>query len=481
MNELLDEVDVLEVSGDPSSAEVLRIDYDSRRVEPGSLFFCLPGTRTDGHRFAPEAVRRGAVGLVYEHELPPLPASLVVRARVAPGCARAVMGRAAARLAGHPARALVMAGVTGTNGKTTVSHLLSGIFEHAGMVATAIGTLSGSRTTPEAPDLERLLTETRDRSAAAGRRGAVAMEVSSHALAQSRVEGIRFDVAIFTNLSQDHLDFHRTMEAYFEAKAALFTPERARQGVVNADDTWGRQLLAQPRIPLVAVRPSVVPAAVTFSGSCFRWRGFRVELPLIGRCNVDNALLAAEAAVRVGIDPPAVVDALANARGVPGRMELVAGPPQGLGFWAMVDYAHTPAALETVLAEARRLVAPDARVLVVFGCGGHRDVGKRPQMGAVAAQGADQVFLTSDNPRDEDPNRIIADVAAGIDLGFASSGRLVVEPDRRTAIALAVGQAQPGDLVVVAGKGHETVQEIGSRLVAFDDRTVLREVLRCSR
>ncbi|MGH9092986.1 MAG: Mur ligase family protein, partial [Acidimicrobiales bacterium] len=386
----------------------------------------------------------------------------------------------------HPARDLLMAGVTGTNGKTSVTHLLGAVLRHAGRPTTVIGTLTGARTTPEAPDLQRLLAAARDGAPAGGRRPAVAMEVSSHALAQSRVDGVHFDVAVFTNLSHDHLDFHRTMEDYFEAKASLFTPGRAVRGVVNAEDPWGRRLLAGARIPLVPVRQEDASEVELAPGrSAFTWRSQRVTLAMTGAVNVENALLAAEAAVALGMEPPEVAAGLAGAPPVPGRMEAIAVPaPGGWPCTLLVDYAHTPAGIEVVLAEARRLAGDGARVLLVFGCGGDRDRAKRPLMGAAATQGADLAVLTTDNPRSEDPGAIAADVLAGVVPSAEdarSAGRLVVEPDRRRAIELAVDAAGPGDVVVVAGKGHEAVQEVGDRRLPFDDRAVAAEVLEARR
>lgn len=481
MNLLLDEVDVVATRGDPAAVEVRGIAHDSRVVAPGDLFCCVPGRHADGHRFAAEAVARGAVGLVCEHPVTGLPGRPVVQAVVGPGGVRPAMARVAAAFWGHPARDLLVAGVTGTNGKTSVTHLLGAVLRHAGRPTTVIGTLSGARTTPEATDLQRLLAEVRDGAPAGGEQPAVAMEVSSHALAQARVDGVHFDVAVFTNLSHDHLDYHGTMAAYFEAKASLFTPERAVRGVVNAEDRWGRRLLAEARIPLVAVRRDAASRIELAAGrSAFTWRSQRVTLAMTGAVNVENALLAAEAAVALGVEPSEVAAGLATAPPVPGRMEAVAvASPGGPPCTVLVDYAHTPAGVEVVLAEARRL-AGGGRVLVVFGCGGDRDRAKRPLMGAAATRGADLAVLTTDNPRSEDPAAIAAEVLAGAvpsAEAARSAGRLVVEPDRRRAIELAVGAAGPGDVVVVAGKGHEQVQEVGAQRLPFDDRAVVAEVL----
>jgi UDP-N-acetylmuramoyl-L-alanyl-D-glutamate--2,6-diaminopimelate ligase len=476
MNLLLDEVDVLEVAGDPASVDVTTIEHDSRRVTPGALFCCLPGATSDGHVHAAEAVARGAVGLVCEHLLPALGPPLV-QARVAAGGARPAMARLAAALAEYPARELLMAGVTGTNGKTTVTHLLRAIFAAGGIGAHVIGTLGGARTTPEATELQAILSRLRDERRRSGVDQGVAMEVSSHALVQSRVDGIHFDVAVFTNLSHDHLDFHGDMEAYFAAKASLFTPERAVSGVVSAEDEWGRRLLGAARIPVHAVRRSDAgEVELALGHSRFVWRGQRVELALSGLFNVENALLAAEAAVVLGLDPPVVAAGLRAAQAVPGRFEVLSAPGRPV---VVVDYAHTPASLERVIAEARGLMGPTGRLALVFGCGGERDRAKRPAMGQAAA-GADFAILTNDNPRREDPGAIAAQVLAGVDPDARAAGRFVVELDRRRAIELAISWAAPIDVVLVAGKGHETYQQVGDNALAFDDRLVAREVLACS-
>jgi len=478
MTLLLDDIDVLATSGDPGRADVTGVEHDSRRVVPGTLFCCLVGGQTDGHDHVLEAVERGAVGIVAEHDVGPL-ARGVVQVRIAPGTGRAAMARIAAAFYGHPSASLIVAGVTGTNGKTTVTHLLGAVLEHAGHPTTVVGTLTGTMTTPESTDLQRTFAAVRDTHAGTAR-PAVAMEVSSHALVQSRVDTVRFDVAVFTNLSHDHLDFHGSMEAYFEAKAMLFEPERTRAAVVDADGPWGRRILERARVPAVAVRKTGVrDVRLGVGRSQFTWRGEDVAVPLTGLVNVSNAQLAAEAAVVLGIPPHVVAEGLSSAEPVPGRMEVI--DTAGLGFSVLVDYAHTPAALETVLAEARRVAAaPTGRTIVVFGCGGDRDAMKRPAMGDAAARGADVVVVTSDNPRHEDPGEIIEEVLRGV----APPAELLVEPDRRRAVERAIRKARPGDVVVVAGKGHETVQVVGDRRLPFDDRAVAAEVLeslRCGR
>jgi UDP-N-acetylmuramoyl-L-alanyl-D-glutamate--2,6-diaminopimelate ligase len=488
MNLLFDDIDVLETVGDPSAVEVGGIAHDSRRVVPGDLFCCVAGLVSDGHAHAAEAVERGAVSVLCEHFIPELLGGSVAQARIAPGTMRPVMARLAATFYGFPARDLLMVGVTGTNGKTTVTQLLGDLLSAAGRPTNVLGTLSGARTTPEATELERVLADVRDRQRSDGLRHAVAMEVSSHALVQARVEGIHFDVAVFTNLSHDHLDYHGTMEQYFEAKAQLFTPNHALCGVVYADDPWGRRLLAQARIPMVAVRHADAADIVLRPGRTeFTWRGHRITTPLTGAVNVDNALLAAEAALALDLSPEEIALAMSHLSPVPGRLQVIATPEGGAAgvavpsgvragerppFTVLVDYAHTPAGLEIVLAEARNL-APGGRVVCVFGCGGDRDRAKRPVMGKVAVRDSNLAFLTSDNPRSEDPEAIIDDVLGGID-GGRSNPRVVVEPDRRAAIRRALDDAQPGDVVVIAGKGHETYQEIAGQRVPFDDASEAR-------
>ncbi len=500
MSLLLHDIDVLESTGDLSAVEIGGISHDSRRTVPGDLFCCVPGLVTDGHAHAAQAVERGAVGVLCEHFIPELGDHHVVQTRIAPGTMRGVMARLAAAFYGFPSRDLTMIGVTGTNGKTTVTRLLGDLLPALGRPTNVMGTLSGARTTPEATEVQRVLAGVRDRQRSDGRRHAVAMEVSSHALVQSRVDGIHFDVAVFTNLSHDHLDYHHTMEEYFEAKATLFTPDHALRAVVVADDEWGQRLLQRARIPTVAVRHGDATDLVLAAGHTeFTWRRMRITTPLTGAVNVDNALLAAEAAVALGIDPADVARAMAQVSPVPGRLQVIAAPSgervgdsgrsgapraastEGPPFTVMVDYAHTPAGLDVVLNEARTLASDRGRVLCVFGCGGNRDRAKRPLMGRVALEHSDVAFLTSDNPRDEDPAAIISDVIAGVGAsppgGRAGGLSFVVEPERHVAIRRALDRARPGDVVVIAGKGHETYQEIAGKRVPFDDANEARRAL----
>lgn len=499
MNLLFDDIEVLETVGDPSRVEVGGIAHDSRRVVPGDLFCCVPGLLSDGHVYATEAVERGAIGVLCEYFIPELLDRQVTQARIAPGTMRPAMAQLAAAFYGYPARDLLMIGVTGTNGKTTVTQLLGDLLTATGRPTNVMGTLSGARTTPEATEVERLLAGVRDRQKSDGLRHAVAMEVSSHALVQSRVDTIHFDVAVFTNLSHEHLDYHGTMEEYFEAKAKLFTSNHALRGVANADDPWGRRLLDRARIPMVGVHRADAGDVILRPGhSEFTWRGHRVTTSLTGGVNVDNALLAAEAALVLDSDLEAgeIAAAMAQVQPVPGRLQVIAAAPPLEGetasaalkgaradkvarppFTVLVDYAHTPAGLEVVLAEARRLgPGTPGRVISVFGCGGNRDRAKRPVMGGVAARASDLAILTSDNPRDEDPDAIIEEVLAGVP-GGRENPRIVVEPDRRIAIRRALDVAGPGDVVVIAGKGHETSQEIAGRRLPFDDSVEARDAL----
>ncbi|HEY6533542.1 MAG TPA: UDP-N-acetylmuramoyl-L-alanyl-D-glutamate--2,6-diaminopimelate ligase [Acidimicrobiales bacterium] len=448
--------------------DVDELAYDSRGVTPGALFFCLRGAQTDGHDHAADAVAAGAVALVVERPLDvPVPQVLVPDARVA-------MAHMAAAFFGAPSRQLAVVGVTGTNGKTTTTHLLRNVMEAAGRRCEVLGTLTGVRTTPEAPDLQRTLATWVSEGVEV-----VAMEVSSHALELHRVDATRFRVAVFTNLSRDHLDFHGSMEAYFEAKARLFTPELSEQGVVNLDSPYGRLLTDAATVATdTYALAEAEDLRLRASGTTFTWRGRRVTLSLGGAFNVANALAAAHAAAALGVDDDTIVAGLSRPLVVPGRFELVdAGQP----FPVVVDYAHTPDGLEQLLVAADDLVgpAPDGgrgRVVVVFGCGGDRDRSKRPAMGEVAAERADVVVVTSDNSRHEDTGAIIEAVTQGFDRTHPRrAADLRIEPDRRTAIALSLEIARPGDVVMVAGKGHETTQDIGGVVTPFDDRIVVAE------
>jgi len=445
----------------PVSAVVWSITHDSRQVERGTVFCCVRGTRHDGHDFAIAAVAAGASALLVDHELD-LPITQVVVDDV-----RLAMAPLAAAMSGHPSRRLDVIGVTGTNGKTTTVNLLADIFRAAGRTTEIIGTLTGTHTTPEAPELQHRLEAFADSGVTT-----VAMEVSSHALALHRVDGTRFAAAVFTNLGHDHLDLHGNAEAYFQAKARLFTPALTALAVVNTDDPAGRRLIDDAAIATVTYSLAELSEVdVQPDRHRYRWRGHRIEVPLGGRFNVSNSLAAATTASALGITNDVIAAGLRAASPVPGRFEaVVAGQP----FFVVVDYAHTPDGLAAVI-HAARDAADGGRVIVVFGCGGDRDREKRPAMGRVVAEAADLAVITSDNPRGEEPRAIIDDVLAGVAPDYR--GNALVEPDRETAIGVAFRIARPGDVVVIAGKGHETTQTIGSTVIPFDDRVVARRVL----
>lgn len=472
LRELLADLPGAQVRGD-ASVPVSSICYRSWEARPGALFACVPGDRVDGHDFAAEAVVRGASVLLVERFLPlEVPQVRVERVRAA-------LGPIAAAFFGHPSRRLRMVGVTGTNGKTTTTYLLASIFREHGWRPGLIGTtgvriedrvVPFPRTTPEAPDLQGLLAEMVEAHVQA-----VAMEVSSHGLDQRRVDGTRYEVAVFTNLSQDHLDYHASMEEYFAAKARLFTPELSERAVVNHDSPEGRRLAACG-LPTVTyglddgadLRAEDV--RTTREGISFRVGDLEIRSRLRGRFNVENCLAAVAAARELGVEDEAIARGIAAVDAVPGRVETVeAGQP----FLVLVDYAHTPQGLESVLRAARPLAA--GRLICVFGCGGDRDRAKRPLMGRAATSLADLTIVTSDNPRSEDPLAIIAEIEPGAREG---GGAYEIEPDRRRAIGRAVREAAPGDVVVIAGKGHETYQELADRRVPFDDRLVAAEEIR---
>jgi UDP-N-acetylmuramoyl-L-alanyl-D-glutamate--2,6-diaminopimelate ligase len=480
LQDLLRGLEVLEVVGDPQ-VEVTAVTHDSRLVAPGACFACIRGETTDGHDFAPAAVSAGAAALLVQRRLP----LDVAQARVAD--VRAALGPFAARCYGEPSHAMSCFGVTGTNGKTTATHLLEAIGRAAGYRTGLIGTLGarvgrddvpGVLTTPEASDLQALFARMRDAGVMF-----VAVEVSSHALVQHRIDGTWFRVACFTNLSPEHLDFHHSIDAYFEAKASLFDPARAGAAAVNLDDRRGPVLARRASAHGLAVKTfgMDVPAAdvsaeVVEAGPATRFvlraegRRAVIQSPLVGRFNVSNSLAAAATALAAGIPFAAVADGLQAPVRVPGRLERVdAGQP----FFVLVDYAHSPDALSRVLDVARGL-AGDGRVLVVFGAGGDRDHEKRPHMGRAVGEAADIAVLTSDNPRSEDPAEIAAAVKPGLE---ATGARFMVELDRRAAIRRTFHEAAPGDVVVIAGKGHETGQTAMGVTRPFDDRAVAREEL----
>jgi len=454
--------------------EIGDLAYDTRKVTGGALFFCVPGQRFDGHDLAWEAIERGAAALVVERELDVSIPQLVVPD------ARAAMALAADAFFGEPTKELELAGVTGTNGKTTTAYLLHSMLDAAGRRPGLVGTVEwivgGEQrgapfTTPEAIDLQRLFREMVD----AGDRSA-AVEASSHGAALRRLDRVRFDALVFTNLSQDHLDLHGTMEEYFQAKRRLFTGVQPPPAAVNVGGEWGQRLAgdlaASHRAPVITfgldegaeIRPEGLEA--TAQGSSFRAAGIDVETPLRGLFNVENVLGAVAAGLLLDLDEDAIAEGIARVEEVPGRFQAI---DEGQPFAVLVDFAHTPDSLETVLRSAREL--GDGRVIVVFGAGGDRDRGKRPLMGKVASERADLAIVTSDNPRSEDPLAIIQDILQGTGL------EVEIDPDRRTAIHRAISLAEPGDVVVIAGKGHEQGQEIAGVVEPFDDRDVAREAL----
>ncbi len=447
-----------------ASVEITRVEVDSRACGPGSLFLAVPGAHTDGARYAADAVARGAVAVMASSSLD-LSVPVVV---VPPSQIRATVAHVSSAIVGHPDRRLELVGVTGTNGKTTVASLVGELARNLGWNGASIGTLTNERTTPPAPELFRSLARLVDEFGVAPR-SVVGLEVSSHALDQGRVDGLMFAVAVFTNLSHDHLDYHGTMEAYYRAKAQLFSAERAKRAVIWGDGPYGTRLADESTIATTVVLPSDA-SSITMSliGTTFFWRGQLVRSPLVGAYNVDNAVLAMTAVSALGASDEAIVNALAGVQRVPGRFEVVSNDE----ITVVVDYAHTPDALSRLLDDVRSL-STETRIILVFGCGGDRDHEKRASMGAVAAAKADVVFVTSDNPRSESPDAIIDAIVAGM----PADGAVYRDVDRRRAIERAIAEANRGDVVVVAGKGHESTQTIGDLSVAFDDRVVAKEVL----
>ncbi len=482
LEKLTADLSIIRVEG-ALQGDVTRLDYDSRVVKPGSLFFALAGDITDGHKFIEQAVANGAIAAIVQepYKSPKVPTIQVADTRP-------VLADLAAKLNRHPSRKLRTVGVTGTNGKTTVTFLLKHIcdanFARCGLIGTVryeVGEriLPALHTTPEASDIQSLL----EQMVAAGCKSA-ALEVSSHALVQERVRNIEFDAAIFTNLTQDHLDYHQTMDAYFEAKAGLFemltaTKRKSPKAIINFDDAYGRKLIRklEGRVPVISYG---MGAQCDFRAGSFQFdhgkttfqltgggRSFLVRLPLIGRFNIYNALAALAGAHAIGIDLRSAVQAISSAPQVPGRLENISGRRN---FGVYVDYAHTPDALENVLKTLRDL--NPRRLIVVFGCGGDRDAAKRPLMGNAVDSLADIAIVTSDNPRYEDPNTIIS----GITKAFKRLTPAVIS-DRRAAIFHAIEIVEERDIVVIAGKGHETYQEIGGQRTAFDDADVAQQAM----
>jgi UDP-N-acetylmuramoyl-L-alanyl-D-glutamate--2,6-diaminopimelate ligase len=470
-------------AGVDAGADILNLAYDSREARPGTLFFAIHGERADGHAYIPQALDRGAVAIVSERPAPPELADRWIQVPVI----RRALADAARNILGHPEQQLRLIGVTGTNGKTTTSYLVESVLQAAGIDCGVFGTIEyrmcgkfkiATNTTPESLEL---LADFAELVKAGGK--AAVMEVSSHALAQERVWGFRFEVAVFTNLTQDHLDYHKDFDHYFQAKRRLFeglgTPP-PEWGVINTDDPWGLRLLSLPypnRLTYgmngdaqvaprhVTSRPNGMEATVmTPNGK------LQIDSPLVGRANLANILAAVATGVAMGISSSKIETGISNLKAVPGRFERI---DEGQSFLVIVDYAHTDDALKNVLKTARELT--HKRVIVLFGCGGERDRTKRPRMGEVAGQLADFVVLTSDNPRSEDPLLIMADALVGLQR---TSRPYLAEVDRGVAIRKALEEAREGDVVVLAGKGHETYQILEDGKIDFDDREVARQVLR---
>lgn len=481
LDALLKNLATISVDG-PLDREVTSLAYDSRRVKQGSVFVAMKGEKVDGAQFVENAIAAGAEAIVSESA----PRRSSTTSIVVPN-ARAALADIAANFYQHPAKHLKIAGVTGTNGKTTTAFLIKHVCEQSMHRCGLIGTvryevgdriLPAARTTPESLEVQELLWQMRSAGCKA-----VAMEVSSHALVQDRVRGVEFDAAIFTNLTQDHLDYHKTMDAYFEAKSFLFaglaTQKKKGTAVINLDDRYGARLLQRFKneIPVITYGLGVHAdfrasnVRIDFNGTSFQLdangRSYFVRLPLIGQFNVYNSLAALAGSFALGVDVRTGVLSLANAHSVPGRIEAVPAQRQ---FRVFIDYAHTPDALHNVIKTCREL--NPGRLIVVFGCGGNRDKSKRPRMGAVVDEHADHAIITSDNPRKEDPAAIIEDIKPGMQRGTYE-----VIVDRREAIFKAIAMAQPRDIILVAGKGHETYQEFADHTAPFDDLAVAREAL----
>jgi UDP-N-acetylmuramoyl-L-alanyl-D-glutamate--2,6-diaminopimelate ligase len=471
------------VPAEVAGAEVTGLAYDSRKVGPGYLFFAFPGAKEDGRQFARHALERGTVAVVSELEAPEDFQGPWIRTPHG----RRALAIAANRFYRYPDRRVHLTGITGTNGKTTTSYVIESILRQSGQITALIGTieyrlagkpLPAVNTTPESVDLLQMLSDLEN----AGGSHAV-MEVSSHALALGRVHGIFFETAVFTNLTRDHLDFHKTMEEYFAAKQNLFTPEAAdppRTAIINFDDKYGQAIRTHSKTDVFwyGLDPAAEARAHRISSSFqglrfdvqFRGRTYAVESPLAGQINVYNILAAWCSAFAYGIDPEVIAAGIRSCSAVPGRFERV---DEGQPFLVAVDYAHTDDALRNAIQVARSLTSQ--RVITVFGCGGDRDRTKRPLMGMAAAEGSDLVVLTSDNPRSEDPVAIMTDALVGIRRYDTPH---LIEVDRERAIRKALGEAAPGDVVIVAGKGHERYQVLGDKVIQFDDREVARKVLR---
>ncbi len=472
------------VLGNPDD-EVTGIAYRSDKVQPGNAFFCIVGLKSDGHSFAQDAIDHGAKVIVCERKVYLADATDVTEVVVSD--TRKAMAQVAANYYDNPSQAFSLVGITGTNGKTTTTYLVEHIAKRCGKRTGVIGTVGivvdgkkehAEHTTPESPDLQATFAKMRDAHV-----DTVAMEVSSHALDLLRTWGTTFAVTAFTNLTQDHLDYHHTFEAYFEAKARLFSKEYPAKRVVSIDDKWGKELLrrcsaADENVISVGwdqtaqIHPVNVDYEPTHTSVELDVRGSRVKFdyPLVGRFNVSNVMTAFAIGMQLGFSQAGIIAALEEAPQVPGRLERVSADHNG-GVSVFVDYAHTPDALQKAMASIQNITK--GRTIVVFGCGGDRDATKRSIMGRIAL-GADYAVVTSDNPRTEDPLAIINDIVSGMGEG---TDHFEIEPDRRLAIAAAMKHAQPGDSILIAGKGHEDYQLVGDKVLSFDDRVVAAEEL----
>lgn len=466
---------VADVHGD-GTTPISNITHDSRAVSSGSLFACMRGERVDGHEFASAAVEAGAAALLVDHRLDT--ASIGDIPQLVVDDPRLRLGPISGSLMNDPSTRMTTVGITGTNGKTTTSLMLEAIFVASGQRVGVIGTLNGPRTTPEAPELQQRLAEFVENDCSTA-----VLEVSSHALTLHRVDGTHFDAVVFTNFGHDHLDLHGTPEDYFRAKAILFDIRFAPLAVINIDDTHGQLLndvIAGNNGPAMRVvtfsAAELVDVEVTATSLSYEWSGRRIHVGIGGAFNVSNSLAAVVTATELGVPLDDIISGLERLGAIPGRFEIVAWPA-GIdgGFSVIVDYAHTPDGLTEVIAAARSVADDSASVIVVFGCGGDRDHGKRAAMGAAAATGADRVIVTSDNPRSEQPMQIIDDIVAGVPSNYRD--RVTLNPNRHKAIGDALGVARSGDIVVIAGKGHEKTQDLGDLVVEFDDRAVARSFM----
>lgn len=487
--DLIRDLPVRAAAGDIEGFGIAGIAYDSRKVEPGFLFVCIEGFKTDGHNFVGSAIKNGATAILAAKNVAVPAGVLLLRAENT----RVALALLSAAFYGFPSRSLTMIGVTGTNGKTTITHLIEEILKENGKKVGLIGTIKNkigdeelpvTNTTPESMDLQRLLAGMRDAGVSH-----VVMEVSSHALELERVAGVEYDLAIFTNITQDHLDFHENMENYLAAKIKLFSglgkntgKEHPKYGIINVDDHQADKIIAQTTGKVItygiqneadvrAHNIDLQAAGVSFEAVTPQGN-LPLALHITGLFNVANALAAIAAAVALGLPPASVKTALERLPGVAGRLEKV---DAGQAFAVLVDYAHTPDSLENILKAAREFTR--GRIITVFGCGGDRDRTKRPIMGAVAARLSDYTVLTSDNPRSEEPAAILQDIEAGVSP-LIGKDKYTVIADRRTAIGTALQIAKPQDTVLIVGKGHETYQIVGNQVLPFDDRETARELLR---